>query len=76
MEQIPYKIRLQSSKTPCPHGMMATCTACKMNKPHLVHVGSGLERGCPFLVADDTNKHIVTCNFMPDFFPGLVYDSN
>jgi hypothetical protein len=45
------------------------------NKPHLVHVGSGLERGCPFLVADDTNKHIVTCNFMPDFFPGLVYDS-
>lgn len=75
MRQIPYKIRLQSSKTPCPHGMMATCTACKMNKPHLVHVGSGLERGCPFFVADDTNKHIVTYNFMPDFFPGLVYDS-
>ena len=54
MEKIRYKIRSMSSKTPCPHGMMATCINRHMTTPHLVHVGSGLERDCPFFVSDDT----------------------
>jgi hypothetical protein len=44
-----------------------------MTTPHLVHVGSGLERDCPFFVSDDTAKKEVTCNYIPDFFP--IYDS-
>ncbi len=73
METIKYKVRDLSSKTPCPHGMMATCTACKMNKPHLVHVGSGLERSCPYFVSDDEKKREVTCDFIPNTFS--VYDA-
>lgn len=46
---IPYIIRSDSSKTPCPHGMKATCDNYGFKKPHLVHVGSWMEKDCPFL---------------------------
>lgn len=73
MQVIPYKLRAQSSKTPCPHGMRATCTNCGINKPVLVHVGSGLEWDCPFYCGEGEQKNTTLCDFIPGTF--TIYNS-
>lgn len=73
MEIIPYKIRAQRSKTPCPNGMKATCDRCKINKPVLVHVGSWMEWDCPFYQGEGEQKNTTLCDFIPDTF--TVYNS-
>ena len=72
MERIPYKVKMLHCSTPCPHGMKATCTQCEMKAPTLVHVGSELEKACPYFVSDDNDKHIVTCEFIPNSV--MLYD--
>ncbi len=64
-EIIRYKTYLKSSKTPCPHGMMATCSNCKITKPLLVHVGSWMENDCPYYGGHVDKKKEVICNFVP-----------
>ena len=70
---IPYTIRSHSSKTPCPHGMKATCYNCGIKKPRLVHVGSWMERDCPFFVEDKGERKGVVCDFISDTF--TIYNS-
>ena len=65
MEKVKYKMRSDSSKTPCPHGMMATCTNCRITKPQIVHVGSWMERDCPFFAGEVIGKKEVLCNYIP-----------
>ena len=64
-EIIRYKTYLKGSKTPCPHGMMATCSNCKITKPLLVHVGSWMENDCPYYGGHVDKKKEVICNFVP-----------
>lgn len=66
MELIQYKIRSHSSRTPCPHGMTATCENCKITKPILVHVGSWMEYDCPFYGGHGENKNQIVCNYDSD----------
>lgn len=73
MKKVKYKVRSDSSKTPCPHGMMATCTNCRITKPHIVHVGSWMERDCPFFVEDKGEREGVVCDFIPNTF--TIYNS-
>lgn len=70
---IPYIIRSDSSKTPCPHGMKATCDNCGFKKPHLVHVGSWMEKDCPFFIEDKGRIQGVVCDFIPNSF--TIYNS-
>ena len=70
---IPYITRSQSSKTPCPHGMKATCHNCGIKKPLLVYVGSWMERDCPFFIEDKGKKIGVVCNYMETSFK--IYES-
>lgn len=70
---IPYTIRSQSSRTPCPHGMKATCDNCGIKNPRVVHVGSWMERDCPFFVEDKVGQKVVVCDFIPGTF--TVYES-
>jgi len=73
MKLIPYKILSDSSKTPCPHGMRATCHNCRIEKPLLVHVGSWMEKDCPFFVEDKGRRKGVVCDYMETEFK--VYNS-
>lgn len=74
MEKVKYKVRSYSSKTPCPHGMTATCSNCSITKPHIVHVGSWMEKDCPFFAGEVIGKKEVFCNYMPtDIFK--IYNS-
>lgn len=70
---IHYTVRSESSRTPCPHGMMATCYNCGIKRPHKVHVGSWMERDCPFFIEDRGLRHGVVCNYMETEFK--IYNS-
>lgn len=75
MNVIPYRLRYRSSLTPCPHGMTATCTVCKINKPHPVHVGSWMEKSCPYYSGEGEKKNTTICLFNPDKDKPLLYNS-
>lgn len=70
---IHYTVRSDSSRTPCPYGMMATCHNCGIKRPRKVYVGSWLERDCPFFVEDNGLRNGVLCNYMETDFK--VYNS-
>jgi len=67
-EVISYTLRSDSSQTPCPHGMKATCLNCGIKKPRLVHVGSWMERDCPFFVESKDGRKAIVCDFIPNSF--------